>query len=270
MSVRATIADAIAAIASVSDTARLDAELLMAHALGVTRGAMLIDPDRYVVPEGFAALVARRRTHEPVAYIVGYRDFWTIRLNVGPGVLIPRPDSETLIEAAIAHFGSEGPRSILDLGTGPGTLLLAALDQWPEACGVGIDASQVALGYAVRNAVSTKVGGRATFATGGWGDGGKAELVLCNPPYISSNQILMPDVAGHEPHQALFAGDDGLSDYRALVPLLRGHMADGGIAIIEIGHDQREVVTAMLVGEGFDVGCRRDLGGRDRALVCRL
>ena len=112
--VSAALRDAAARLAATSDTPRLDAELLMAHALGVERAALLLDPSRFAVPAGFAALVERRLAHEPVAYIVGSRDFWTIRLSVGPGVLIPRPDSETLIEAAVDHFGTEGPKRVLD------------------------------------------------------------------------------------------------------------------------------------------------------------
>ena len=135
-------------LSATSDTPRLDAELLMAHALGIDRQALLLDSSRYEVPESFVQLVARRMGSEPIAYIVGYRDFWTIRLELGPGVLIPRPDSETLIEAAIALArGREAdwPRTILDLGTGPGTLLRAALDAFRGATGLGVDASEQAL-----------------------------------------------------------------------------------------------------------------------------
>src|SRR5690349_16108760 len=141
MRVREALAEAAARLAAVSETARLDAELLMAHALGVVRETLLLHHLDDAAPAAFDALVARRLAHEPVAYLTGRRAFWTIELEVGPGVLIPRPDSETLIEAAIAHFGERGPQRILDLGTGPGTLLLAALGQWPAATGLGIDAS---------------------------------------------------------------------------------------------------------------------------------
>ncbi|MEY4270737.1 MAG: Release factor glutamine methyltransferase, partial [Pseudomonadota bacterium] len=134
--VAGALRDAAARLAGVSDTPRLDAELLMAHALGVERGTLLLDLVRFSLPEGFAALVARRSAHEPVAYIIGHAEFWSLRLRVGPGVLIPRADSEKLIEAAIAHFQHvTPPRTILDLGTGPGTLLLAALSVWPDARG---------------------------------------------------------------------------------------------------------------------------------------
>jgi release factor glutamine methyltransferase len=143
--VRGALAEATTVFATFSETPRLDAELLMAHALGITREALLLGHLDDPTPESFAPFVARRRTHEPIAYITGTRAFWTIELKVGPGALVPRADSETLIEAAIDHFGRRAPATILDLGTGPGTLLLAALDQWPDATGLGIDTSDLGL-----------------------------------------------------------------------------------------------------------------------------
>ena len=256
-------------LAGVSDTPRLDAELLMAHALGVERQALLLDPARYAVPGDFDALVARRVAHEPVAYILGYRDFWTIRLKVGPGVLVPRPDSETLIEAAVAHFGAAGPRQILDLGTGPGTLLFAAMSEWPDARGLGIDASETALGYARANAAALGLADRAELRQGNWAGqvASRFDLILCNPPYIAESEALMPDVAGHEPGCALFAGADGLDDYRRIIPDLPRILAPGGVAILEIGHTQHMLVGELAKAAGFTVRCRQDLGGRDRALL---
>ncbi len=267
--IRATLTAATARLAAVSDTPRLDAELLMAHVLGIERDALLLDPTRFAVPETFAALLARRMTHEPIAYILGHRDFWTIRLSVGPGVLIPRSDSETLIEAAIEHFGEAGPATILDLGTGPGTLLLAALDQWAQATGLGIDASAQALSYATRNADHLGLAGRATFALGDWAEHPPADLILCNPPYIEAGDALGRQVADYEPHEALFAGPDGLDDYRRIIPSLASQLTANGIAILEIGWTQRAAVTALAEAEGFAVTCRQDLGGRDRALILR-
>ena len=259
-------------LSATSDTPRLDAELLMAHALGIDRQALLLDSSRYEVPESFVQLVARRMGSEPIAYIVGYRDFWTIRLELGPGVLIPRPDSETLIEAAIALArGREAdwPRTILDLGTGPGTLLLAALDAFRGATGLGVDASEQALAYARDNAEALGFAARTTFRAGDWAAGldGAFDLILCNPPYISDDEALMPDVADHEPAEALFAGADGLDDYRRIIPDLPRLLAPGGAAILEIGHQQRISVSQLAEAAGFAVACRRDIGGRDRALV---
>ncbi|SBV34333.1 Release factor glutamine methyltransferase [uncultured Sphingopyxis sp.] len=256
-------------LAGVSDTPRLDAELLMAHALGIERQALLLDPARHAVPTEFGAFVARRMAHEPVAYILGYRDFWTIRLKVGPGVLVPRPDSETLIEAAVAHFGAAGPGQILDLGTGPGTLLYAAMSEWPEARGLGVDASDIALGYAADNAAALGLADRVELMAGNWAErvAGSFDLILCNPPYIADNEELMPDVAGHEPGCALFAGADGLDDYRRIIPDLPRILAPGGVAILEIGHTQHMLVGELAEAAGFTARCRQDLGGRDRALL---
>ena len=267
MKVREALADAATRLAAVSDTARLDAELLMAQALGVEREAMLLDRGDASAPAAFPALIERRLAREPVAYITGRRAFWTIDLEVGPGVLIPRPDSETLIEAAIARFGEAGPRRILDLGTGPGTLLLAALDQWPEATGLGIDASEAALAYARRNGNS-----RAEFQLGDWGVGidERFDLILCNPPYVEASADLPPDVARYEPDAALYAGADGLDCYRALAPLFRGLLAPGGIVCLEIGAGQENAVTGLMAAKAFTIESRTDLKGITRCLVLRI
>ncbi|MGH6652452.1 MAG: peptide chain release factor N(5)-glutamine methyltransferase [Sphingopyxis sp.] len=260
-------------LTGISDTPRLDAELLMAHALGVERSALLLDPARYEVPNLYARLVARRMAHEPIAYIVGYRDFWTLRIEVGPGVLIPRPDSETLIEACL-DFARDGrgagwPSRVLDLGTGPGTLLLAVLSEFPHATGLGVDASEFALAFARDNADELGLADRTDFQSGDWGDGveGPFDLILCNPPYIADDEKLMPDVADHEPAGALYAGADGLADYRRIIPDLPRLLAPDGLAVLEIGATQHISVGQLAEAAGFIVACRQDLGGRDRALL---
>ncbi|MEO6216925.1 MAG: peptide chain release factor N(5)-glutamine methyltransferase [Sphingomonas sp.] len=267
--VRRALAEAADAIASVSKTPRLDAELLMAHALGITREALLLHRLDDPTPDSFACLVTRRLAHEPIAYITGTRAFWTIELRVGPGVLVPRADSETLIEAAAEHFAGRAPATILDLGTGPGTLLLAALDHWPAAIGLGIDASPEALDYAHRNADRLGMGGRVRFAAGDWATDvtGRFDLILANPPYIGTIEALPAEVRDHEPAGALFAGADGLDAYRIIAPQLPRLIAPGGAAILEIGTTQADAVTALLVAQGLSVGLRHDLGGNPRALV---
>ncbi|KQM87526.1 protein-(glutamine-N5) methyltransferase, release factor-specific [Sphingomonas sp. Leaf23] len=266
---RRALVAATARIAGVSDSPRLDAELLAAHALGCTREAMLLARLDDPVPPDFEALVERRLTHEPVAYITGSRAFWTIDLLVGPGVLVPRADSETLIEAAVAHFGGRSPARILDLGTGPGTLLLAALDEWREATGLGVDASGVALDYARRNGEALGMTGRATWMQGDWTAGidGRFDLILANPPYIGTDEALPREVVGHEPAGALFAGADGLDDYRRIIPELPRLLAPNGIAAIEIGHAQGDAVMALVRDAGLPARLVRDLGDRARCVV---
>jgi release factor glutamine methyltransferase len=247
---------------------RLDAEVLLAHLLGCTRGELLLRGDREIDASAFAALVARRAAGEPVAYITGEREFWSLPLRVTPDVLIPRPDSETLVEAALAA----GERArVLDLGTGSGALLLAVLSEWPDATGLGVDASAAALAVARGNADALGLAGRADFRLGDWGAGldERFGLVLCNPPYVEEGAALAPDVRAFEPASALFAGEDGLADYRRLVPQLPELLAEGGVAVLEIGWQQAEAVSALAAEAGLVGEVRCDLAGRDRALVLR-
>jgi release factor glutamine methyltransferase len=270
---RTRVAESLAAAASRlaphSDTPRLDAELLLAHALGIEREALLLGDGDGEPPAAFEALLARREAGEPIAYITGHRAFWTIELSVGRGVLIPRPDSETLIEAALDHFGELGPATILDLGTGPGTLLLAALAQWPRAYGLGIDSSERALDFAEMNAIDLELDERARFKRGDWADGleGQFDLVLCNPPYVERGADLPRDVADWEPDEALFAAADGLSEYRRLAPQIPRLLAPGGLGCLELGAGQRDSVAALFQGSGLTLSSRRDLNGIERCLL---
>jgi release factor glutamine methyltransferase len=264
------LADATHRLESTSDTHRLDAELLMAAALEIGRDTLLLDPPDGPVPEAFSAMLDRRLAGEPVAYITGRRAFWNIELMVGPGALIPRPDSEALIVTAIDHFGGTAdPRRILDLGTGPGTLLLAALDVWPQATGVGVDTSAPPLDYARANAKRLGLAPRAHFRRGNWATGitEQFDLILCNPPYVAEDAELGPGVAEFEPHEALFAGDGGLDAFRALAPQLPDLVGDGGLAMVEIGFDQADSAARILSATGFKIALKHDLGGRPRALA---
>jgi release factor glutamine methyltransferase len=264
------LADASRQLEENSDTARLDSELLMAEALHIDRDKLILSPPDREVPNRFWDMVERRKAGEPVAYITGRRAFWNIELHVGPGVLVPRPDSEVLIASAIEHFeGGEGPQRILDLGTGPGTLLLAALDLWPEAIGTGVDVSRRALSYAAANARRLGFDPRVQLRLGNWAEGlaEKFDLILCNPPYIADDADLGPGVREFEPDEALFAGKEGLDAYRALAPQLAALLEKGGLAAVEIGHDQAGAVTGLLARDGLRGRVAPDLAGRDRALL---
>lgn len=264
---------ATAQLEAVSETARLDAEILMAHALGLTRSEMLVRQGELAVPGGFAALVQRRAAAEPVAYIRGTQDFWDFELAVTPDVLIPRGDSETLIDMAVKGFaGRAAPERILDLGTGSGALLLAGLSVFPLAAGVGVDASAAALAVADGNAARLGLANRASFEQLSWRDTdwadalGRFDLILCNPPYVETGAVLDATVKQHEPHSALFAGADGLDDYRVLIPQISRLLTDNGIAIFEIGYTQVQAVSDLATRAGLSTEMRRDLAGRPRAL----
>jgi release factor glutamine methyltransferase len=264
--------DAARQLSNSSDTSRLDAELLMAEALHIDRDKLLLSPPDRAVPDRFWAMLDRRKAGEPVAYITGRRAFWDIELHVGRGVLVPRPDSEVLIAAAIEHFErTGGPKRILDLGTGPGTLLLAALDIWPAATGLGVDASRAALSYAAANARRLGFEGRAKLMQGNWADGlvETFDLILCNPPYVREDAELGPGVREYEPDEALFAGKEGLDAYRALAPELPRLLNKGGLAALEIGSDQAETVSALLARDGLRAAVAQDLAGRPRAVLLR-
>jgi release factor glutamine methyltransferase len=264
------LADATRRLEAISDTHRLDAELLMAAALDIERDRLLLDPPTGPVPQSFADMIERRLAGEPVAYITGKRAFWNIELLVGPGALIPRPDSEVLIVTAIDHFGTMSPpRRILDLGAGPGTLLLAALDLWPEATGVGVDSSAPALEYAKANAKRLGLAPRAHFKRGNWAVGitEQFDLILCNPPYVADDAELGPGVAEYEPHEALFAGGAGLDEISVLAPQLPPLLPKHGLAMVEIGHDQGESAAEIFVAAGFIADLKHDLAGRPRALA---
>ena len=264
------LGDSTRQLSETSDTPRLDAELLMAEALHIDRDRLILNPPDREPPKRFWTMVKRRKKGEPVAYITGRRAFWNIELHVGPGVLIPRPDSEVLIASAIEHFeDTPGPKRILDLGTGPGTLLLAALDLWPEATGLGIDSSRRALSYAAANSRRLGLEKKAKLKIGDWASGidEKFDLILCNPPYVAEGEPLGAGVAEHEPEEALFAGPEGLDSIRRLAPEIPRLLAPGGLAAVEIGPGQAKAAAKLLKRNGFAARTVKDFGGRDRAIL---
>lgn len=270
-----TVGEAIRAaserLAACSATPRLDAELLMAGALGIARSDMLLRAMDGVVPPGFEAMVERRATHEPVAYILGQQEFYGRSFRVTPDVLIPRGDSETLIEAARERMPPTG--RALDLGTGSGALLLTLLAEMPGWSGIGIDRSEAAVAVAAGNAGALGLVGRATMRVTDWtrrdwrGGLGQFDLVIANPPYVEREAELEPDVRDFEPAAALFAGKDGLDDYRRLIPQLRSLLRSEGFAVFEIGHRQDAAVSALALEHGFTPHLRRDLADRPRAVI---
>jgi release factor glutamine methyltransferase len=270
---RAALSDAALRLnaAGVEDPTR-EARLLLAHALRVAPHALPAADDR-IDTESFDMLLARRVRREPMALILGHCGFWTLDLYVSPSTLIPRPDSETLIQAAIEAFPERGiVHRVLDLGTGTGCLLLAALTEFPEAFGIGTDLSAAAAGLAARNAAATGLSHRAAFLAADWDAplSGRMDLILCNPPYISSDDIqhLMPEVKRYEPLRALDGGWDGLHAYGQVIPLLADRLARGGVAILELGHGQEQAVSALAEAAGFlHIVAKPDLAGVPRALV---
>ena len=239
---------------------------------GLSQNDLIRDPDRRVNMGAFETLLARRVAHEPLALIVGYREFWSMEFQVSAATLIPRPDSETLIEAAVAAFASRSaPRRILDLGTGTGCLLLALLKEFPSGFGIGLDLGPNAAALAKGNATRLGLAERATFVAGDWTSSlsGRFDLIVSNPPYIAGPDIetLMPEVARHEPRRALDGGLDGYDAYRTILPALRHHLEPDGVAILELGLGQAHYVTDLAREAGLAASLRLDLADIPRAIV---
>ncbi len=260
------------------DTADLDARLLVASLLGLTAARLIVDGDRAVgegEAERVAAAVSRRAAGEPVGRILGEREFWGIRFHLNEATLEPRPDSETIVEAALSACGDpERPLRILDLGTGTGCLLVALLAERPAATGLGVDLSVRALEAARANADAAGVGGRALFVRADLGQpvAANLDLVVSNPPYIPSADIdgLDREVRLHDPRLALDGGADGLDPYRRLLGWVGGALRPGGTVVLEVAPQGAVAVAGLGEDAGFSVlEVRADLAGRPRAVVLR-
>lgn len=253
-----------------------DAGLLLAHLLGCDRAVVLAFPERPFSAEQFAdfrAMIARRCADEPVARIIGVREFWSLPFQISPHTLDPRPESETLVEVVndwLCAQPAQGPFRLLDLGTGSGCLLLSLLYDNVGAVGVGTDRSMQALSQARCNARCLGVATRARFVVGSWCDAvaGGWDVILSNPPYIAPSEHLAPAVLDYDPHTALFAAEGGLACYRLLIPQAFDRLKNGGLLAVEIGKDQHTAVQKIMTEAGFTLlPPAPDLGGILR--VCR-
>jgi len=284
------------------DSARLDARVLLAHVLGVEPNQIPTLPPSWPGPQGpghpifnsqdekldrphpramtddllkeFEQFIARRIAREPVAYITGRKGFWDLEFDVGPGALVPRPETETLIEQALKRFPDRSAAlEILDLGTGTGCLLLTLLHLYPNATGLGVDSSPEALGWAKRNAQKLGLESRYALRLADWAQVKQTgfDLMVTNPPYLSRDDLAAaaPELA-LEPVQALFGGPDGLDTYRAIAPLLPRLLAPKGCAILEIGKGQGEAVSTILRAAGLEIErLAPDLSGIPRCVMAR-
>lgn len=266
------------------ETPELDARLLLCHAAGlshedyIARAREALGPDAALLLDG---AIARRLKREPVARITGAREFYGRRFGLGPDTLDPRPDTETLIAAALDIAGKKGwrdkPLKLLDLGTGSGCILVTLLAELPKASGLGTDLSPGALAIAAANAKAHGVSDRASFLAADWLDAvtGTFDLILSNPPYLASGEIagLAEEVANYDPRLGLDGGPDGLDAYRRIAARACDHLAEDGRLLVEIGPAQGEAVTTILAGAGLRpgeaLGVRRDLAGRPRVVVAR-
>jgi release factor glutamine methyltransferase len=264
-------------------SARLDAELLLAYCLQKDRIRLYLDFEYLLLPEElarFRELVRRRGRREPVAYITGCKEFWSLRLSVTPDVLIPRPDTEVLIEETVKEMkqrAGDGPVSILDIGTGSGAIALALAKEITGAALVALDVSGQALDVAKRNAGLYDFGGRIEFISGrglhGIPEGMRFDAIVSNPPYVPSAGIdlLDPEIKNFEPRLALDGGPDGLDFYRSVIPQLHSFLKEKGFAAFEIGDDQGREVAGLFAAAGRFASVRivKDYAQKDRVVTAR-
>jgi release factor glutamine methyltransferase len=261
---------------------QIDARVLVGHALHVDRSQLISHDDRVLEAREVAAisaLAARRLRHEPVARILGRKEFWDLTLDVSPDVLVPRPETETVVEMALDFVVRGGLRleklRILDIGTGTGALLLALLQELPNATGTGTDISPAAVGIARGNAERNGLSARCSFVVCNIAEGvaGPFDIVVSNPPYIAHAEIatLMPEVRDYDPKLALDGGNDGLDAYRAIAAEARRLLAPGGRLIVELGAGQEGPVRALFTKAGLNAGpVRNDLAAIPRALSATI
>lgn len=262
-------------------TTALDVRLILAHALGFEPGELSGREDEPVSAADVAlasAMIDRRRQGEPVARIVGEKEFWSLSFLLSPATMVPRPDTETLVSTAVDTLAGSGRAGdslrILDLGTGSGCILLAALSELPGAFGIGVDRDEEAVATATKNAERLGLSGRARFVAGDWAAAirGPFDVILANPPYVEEEALpaLPTEVIGYDPRLALAGGADGIDPYRAIVPDLPRLLAKTGFAVFEFGPRQGGPIAEIAVSTGMKTDIRRDLAGRERCALLTL
>ena len=258
------------------DDPSTDVRLLLGWALGKSVEFVFAYPEYVPTSQEvarFVQILERRAAREPLSKIIGQREFWSLTFKVTPATLDPRPDSETLIEAVLLDYPeNNAPLKILDYGTGSGCLLLAALSEYHQAQGVGVDMSPEALAVARENAARLGLDGRSEFIQSNWGEAvtGKYDIILTNPPYIpeGDRSDLQAEVKHHDPETALFAGEEGLDDYRRLAPDIKKSLATEGRVYLEIGKGQGADVREIMTASGITiVASKNDLAGIERCLI---
>jgi release factor glutamine methyltransferase len=260
------------------DSAELDARLLVGAALNLDLSGIMTAANRKLTPDEsnrLEAFAARRFKGEPVARILGHKEFWGLPLRLSTATLVPRPDTETVVELALEIVRAAPPRALrlADLGTGTGAILLALLHELPDAFGVGTDINREALQIAQRNAADLRLAPRAAFVACNYAAAlaGPFDLIVSNPPYIRSADIagLAPEVREHDPYAALDGGVDGLDAYRALIPQAAGLLAPGGALVVEGGKGQSGPIEALMTAAGLSVQgtVKADLAGIFRAIA---
>lgn len=259
------------------DSSLLDAQLMLARVLGTSRLSLIAHPDRLLSSaeaDQFQHMVERRESREPLAYILGTREFYSLDFDIAPGVLIPRPETELLVEIAVERLQGL-PARIADIGTGSGAVAVAVAVNLPAARILATDISDAALEVAAVNAAKHLVADRVSFARADMaeplvGAGGGFDAILCNPPYIPTSEIaaLQPEISRWEPIEALDGGPDGLDAYRKLLPQAASVLAEDGFLAVEVGAGQASAVRGLALAVGYgSIECRKDLAGIDRVVV---
>lgn len=277
--VRSLLDEGATRLARAADEPRREAEVLLGAALGRSRAWLLANPGERILDceatDRYEAYLTRRSYGEPVAYLLGEKEFWSLPLKVGPGVLIPRPETELVVERALAHFAPGAEFTALDLAAGSGAIALALASERPHGHVTATDVAPLAVATTRDNAGRLALGGRVTVLEGSWFEpvaGRSFDLVVSNPPYIAeADPRVEPAVRRYEPHGALFAGPDGLEALRSIAAGAPRHLRPGGWLILEHGDTQGSAVRGLFAQAGLAaVTTHRDLAGRDRCTEGRL